>query len=473
LIARGGHNPRFSPDGNWIAYFVRGGLYSSVYVVPAGGGQPRQLQANFALANHPIWSPDGKQLLFLGVRDFKDPPEERRDWWVAPVSGGVAAKTGALSLFRRQGLLDAGFPEHWVRGHVFFSARLGDSTNLWQTALSPNTGHISSVPRRLTFGAGVEGQPSVSAGGLLVFSNLVSNIGIWALPIQAGRGKVVGAPQLSTQDATIDRLPSISLDGKKVSFIANRFGNDDVWVKDLESGKETAIAATRSEEYYPVISSDGSKVAYGVLEGQRPMIYTVAVSGGVAERVCEDCGPPTGWSRDGKRILFQYKLNQPQSSIGLLDLASREKVEILKHSQYNLYRGHFSPDDRWIAVHANSPRGTRVFVVPFSNGSPPRESEWLAVTDGATFDDAPRWSPDGNLLYFIGDRDGSRCIWAQRLHSATKQPVGPPFAVQHFHNARRSLSSVPLSALDICVARDKLVFNMGTLTGNLWMTRIE
>jgi len=30
-------------------------------------------------------------------------------------------------------------------------------------------------------------------------------------------------------------------------------------------------------------------------------------------------------------------------------------------------------------------------------------------------EDQPRWSTSGRLLYFISARDGSQCIWAQRL----------------------------------------------------------
>jgi hypothetical protein len=35
-------------------------------VVPAAGGEPRQLAAEFASARHPVWSPGGRQLLFIG-----------------------------------------------------------------------------------------------------------------------------------------------------------------------------------------------------------------------------------------------------------------------------------------------------------------------------------------------------------------------------------------------------------------------
>ena len=39
----------------------------------------------------------------------------------------------------------------------------------------------------------------------------------------------------------------------------------------------------------------------------------------------------------------------------------------------------------------------------------------------------PIWSPDGNLLYFLSERDGFRCIWGQKLDPASKRPLGAPF----------------------------------------------
>ena len=43
------------------------------------------------------------------------------------------------------------------------------------------------------------------------------------------------------------------------------------------------------------------------------------------------------------------------------------------------------------------------------------QAEWLPVSDGKVMDREPRWSSNGNLLYFLSTRDGNHCIWAQRL----------------------------------------------------------
>jgi hypothetical protein len=43
----------------------------------------------------------------------------------------------------------------------------------------------------------------------------------------------------------------------------------------------------------------------------------------------------------------------------------------------------------------------------------------------------------------------------------------------HAHEARRSLLNVQIGALDMSVARNKIVFNMSELTGNIWMMNLS
>src|ERR1039458_3652434 len=60
--------PRFSPDGNWIAFSSnREGNYD-VYVIPATGGKPRQLTFHSADDNVVNWTPDGKNIIFTSAR---------------------------------------------------------------------------------------------------------------------------------------------------------------------------------------------------------------------------------------------------------------------------------------------------------------------------------------------------------------------------------------------------------------------
>jgi dipeptidyl aminopeptidase/acylaminoacyl peptidase len=97
---------------------------------------------------------------------------------------------------------------------------------------------------------------------------------------------------------------------------------------------------------------------------------------------------------------------------------------------------------------------------------PPKD--WIAIDHGGLWDDKPRWSPDGRLLYIVSDRDGHLCLWAQRLDGKSKRPLGNPFPIRHFHDSGFGMQNVGVGLLEIDVARDKIVFGVGELTGNIW-----
>jgi Tol biopolymer transport system component len=479
-IAALGRRPRYSPDGNWIAYWVgrvaadfsrAGG--ARTYVVASTGGSPRQFQPEFAVARHPTWSSDGKHILFLGSKEPSEPVGESLDWWVAPHEGGNAVKTGAASSLRRHGVVATGIarlpiPEVWTpEGDLIFAANLGDSKNIWQVAISPNGWRVTDAPKRLTSGAGIENLPSAAAGRV-VFSILAENIDIWSLPLNAVEGKVTGELKQLTFNTAVDVQPDISTDGQRMVFNSNRSGNEDIWAKDLRTGKETAITISPRNESRPTISPDGYKVAYPDWTVEKRTLHIASLrdrSEDAAANVCDDCFQAWDWSPDGASLLY-WSMDRKQ--IGLLDIASGQKAIVLKHPHYSLLWSRFSPDGRWIAFHvALGPDRSQISIAPFRGKSAIGQEDWVTVTGSDTH--AVRWSPDGNSVYLVSARDGYLCLWRQRLEPDTKLPLGEPTGVHHLHGARHSMSSVPIPYVEISVARDKIVFPMAERTGNVWM----
>ncbi len=80
--------PRFSPDGNWIAFSSnREGNYD-VYVIPATGGKPRQLTFHSRRRQRGRLDADGKRVVFTSTRGNGVFPTVATLWEI-PAAGGI------------------------------------------------------------------------------------------------------------------------------------------------------------------------------------------------------------------------------------------------------------------------------------------------------------------------------------------------------------------------------------------------
>ncbi len=470
LVAPDGFSPRFSPDGTLIAYWS-GSLDSErasgkVYVVPLGRGAPKRLAGGFADARFPVWASDGKHVLFQGYP--KDRSQE--DWWVVPVQGGAPQRTGALPALRAQKLSPIPGPGDWRGSHVVFSAIRERDRHIWYGVLDPRSWKFSFPAEQLTYGTGVEGDPSLTPDGQVAFSSWQYQNNLWRLDLRAG-AKKTGIQRFSDFSA-LETHPSLSADGRMLAFLSRRTGPREVWIRDVQSGEETALTIGSADKMRPVLSPNGAAAAYSMMENGKLSMYVVSASKpnvGATHRVCEDCGTPSGWSPNGRKIL---QITGKPHSVRLLDANSGTSTPLLEHPQYDLEHAQVSPDGEWVAfVALLGPQNSRIYVAPFREDARISETEWVPVTDGSSWDDKPRWL-DSSTIVFFSLRDQFGCIWKQSLQSRTKKPAGAAAPVWHFHTRRRSLLTLYREAFDLAAARDSVFINLVEITGNLWLTHL-
>ncbi len=481
LLAREGLNPRYSPDGSQIAYWVGAVNVAAtvpgsgaVWVVPAAGGQPRRVGPNFTDARYPIWSPDGKHLLFIGYTSARAYESSSIDWWLVAIDGGHAVRTGAHDALLRAGMEgdspgdslstipipNVPKPDCWLSAtnQIIFSTRLGDTRNLWEMGISPAAGKVSGVFQRLTAGAGNEVEPSCASGDKLALANVESRNGIWSHPFDLDRGKSMGALERITEGPAMREHSSLSSNGRYVAFASTQSGGLNIWRRELATGKETHVAGSSFVQRFPVIDASGGRIAFSSYENGKRLVY-VSTPGGAPEKLCEGCLRATDWSRDEKSLLV---FSGNPYHVDILDLDSRRQTILLRHPAHNLLYARFSPDNRWVSFTARTqPNRASILIAPVDGPKPVPESAWIKIADEGA-EDWANWSPDGKALYFTSARDGHTCLWGQRI-DARHQPVGTAFALQHLHG-RVSYHQGGWSA-----AGGRIAMVLAEDTGNIWI----
>jgi len=467
-IAAGGYSPRYSPDGKWVAFAQDG-----IQVIPATGGDPIRVSGDVHGTACPLWTPDGKHLIFVGA------VKEGYDWWVVSLDRDrPAAPTGVAAQLRRSGLRDfdeTACPSDWMGTEVVFVLKVDGMGNLWSVPLSAGTWKVAGPARQLVPGPGID-HPRVLYRAAepfrLIFATDTSVSHLWSLPVEAARGVGRGEMEQMTRDASLvggveGTRPLLSADGLRLVFSSARSGNPDIWIKDLTTGKEESLTSNPGPDDQPVASSNLDKVAYQVLEGRRRAIYTVDLSSRLPHKLCDECEHPMDMSPDGGLLL--YRGAEPWG-LHLVNTLTGTRTRLLSDPVIVSIEASFSLDMRWIALvtRKQGQEKLKAFIVPFDGTQLGPAGSWIPVTE-EMYHLYLRWSPDGDLLYFFATRDDHRCLWAVRLDPETKHPRGEPLAVRHFHTVQH----YPLSGSWLSVVRGRVAFNLTDVTSNIWMAAIQ
>ena len=247
LVARGGLNPKYSPDGSYIAYWVGAAGVNpavpgsgAVWLVPVTGGTARRIAEQFRAARQPIWLPDGKHLLFVGQTSSRAYEDSAIDWWVAATDENAPVRTGVHEALARAGLEPQASiarlssrrsrmpsPGCWsaIANTVVFSFSPGEENNdLWEIGISPRTGKVSGALRRLTAGTLTETYPSCTPGGSLAFTSVDTKTDVWSLAFDLDRGTSRGALEQVTTGPSSREHASLANNGRFLAFASNQSG---------------------------------------------------------------------------------------------------------------------------------------------------------------------------------------------------------------------------------------------------------
>jgi len=440
--------PAWSPDGRYIAFLrlVDDQRSAEVLVVPSLGGPEQNLGQVGAMSRVVLWkstgyglswSPDGEALAVVeaspqganGIfllsmetrekRRLTSPPAGMEDLFPAFSPDGrtlafvrlrVWGDTDVFLLPMRAGE-SSGEPVRLTHGagfvsgldwtpngdSVLFSSNREGGRRLWRVPA------VGGQPQPLA--AGGEGASELSAsrqGRRLAYSRIAEDYNIWRIGISGGAGRA-SPPAKLISSTRLDERARYSPDGKRIVFISDRSGNEEVWACDTEGSNCVQLTHFRGPSVgCPRWSPDGRRIAFDSTREGNADVYIVGADGGAARRLTQepshDIRP--SWSRDGRWIYFSSD-RSGDSQLWKTPAEGGTAVQLTRKGGREAFEG---PDGTSLYYTKYATKG--IWRLPVDGGE-----ETLALDRGETGD----WAVTAQGLWFL--EPGPKSVTTVYLYS--------------------------------------------------------
>ncbi|MGH8128633.1 MAG: S41 family peptidase, partial [Gammaproteobacteria bacterium] len=463
--------PRFSPNGQWIAFTGEYAGQTDVYVMPATGGDVKRLTYHSDVTPHaPLrwgpnnmvvtWTPDSKNIVFLSRRDTYN------SWFgrlfEIPVDGGLPTalplpKGGVMSynadgtkiaynrIFRNfrtwkhyygglaQDVWTYDFKTKkaerithwkgtdvdpmWYGDTIYYASDRGQNhtMNLWAYSLKTQKFHQVTHFKDYDVDWPSLGNTGIAFGdeGKLYVLKLPSEK-LVQVPVTVPSDGIRTQPYWYDANQMI-RSGSIAPNGKLAVFGAR----GDLFTVPAKHGDTTDITQTTgAREQFPAWSPDGKTIAYVTdASGESEVAIRPATSG--KETLLTNTNDrkyygPT-WSPDGKWLAF----SDSSKTLWLLNVSSHKKFEVAQDKFQEMKDFSFSPDSGWLTYSETEPNlMSSIFIYGVSS------HKTQQVTNDWFNDSSPTFSSDGKYLYFVSARHQNPAFSSAEFNFANLKPDG-------------------------------------------------
>jgi len=447
-LTSGGHEgkPMFSPDGSVVAFTGDYDGNRSVYVVPAGGGDPRRLTYHSADSGVIGWTPDGKHLMFATQRGAF--AQGVVQLFTVPIEGGFATPVplarASEGSFSPDGTRIAYVPniqwqKAWKRyrgGQTkpIWIANLSDSTieatiprdnsndfnPMWvgDTVyfLSDRNGSItlfaydtkSKQVKQIVQNSGLDIKSAGATSDAIVYEQFGS---LHLLDLRSGNDRALVIepegdlaevrPHFQKIEPKKIRFSGISPTGQRAVFGVR----GEILTVPAEKGDIRNLTNTTAiVERDPAWSPDGKSIAYFSDESSEYALHVRDQNGMGEVRKIELGTQPTfyyspTWSPDSKKIAY----NDKRLNFWYLDLQNKASVRVdtdIYTDPAHPLQMIWSPDSRWIAYTRQLQNHLHaVFAYSIE------QAKSYQLTDGLSDALYIAFDKDGKSLYFTASTD--------------------------------------------------------------------
>jgi tricorn protease len=373
-----GRDGVFSPDGGMIAYvrgpgtwyrkYYRGSANDDVWIANADGTYNRRLTTHPGQDTSPMWSADGKAIYY--VTDANQPPGTPANIVREEISigkAGTVASSAPLAItFHkdesvRRARLSAG--GEWIVYEC--------GADLWIVSTKGPSSAYSCAPRKLAIE--VHADDKTNPDHVVTYTSGISEFAVTnddqsiALVVHGeifcmARGSTK-AKRL-TDSPAYDHSPAWSPDGKKLIFLSDRGGHEDIWLLESAEPANVLLVKANSTKLTQLTKTD-------------------------------DAEQGANFSPDGKRISFIRN-----GELLTMNLDGSDVKTIVSEPRVIDYE--WSPDGKWIAFsRLDGNFSSEIYVVPATG--PTATDPARNVTRYALFNAGITWSKNGKLA-FLSER---------------------------------------------------------------------
>ncbi|NJB36530.1 S9 family peptidase [Croceivirga sp. JEA036] len=311
-------NPQIAPNGEWVVYqrmgfdVMKDQVTGALWMLKTDGTQHQKLTQREAAEGNAVWSPKGDRLVFTSSTD------EGSEIFVYWLSTGKTAKISQLPYSPSSITWSPDGTQLAFSMHVPAKAPV-----LAKMPSKPKGANWADVPRitdRVYHEA--DGRGYIAPG----FNHL------FVMPSNGGAVR-----QITSGDWHHRGSLSWSKDGSKIYFSANRvpeweyrFRNSEIYAVEVATGVITTLTDRNGPDTNPVISPDGTKIAYLGYEDKVQAYQTRKIQimnadgsdkrelSGALDRSISGIT----WANDNKGLYFAYD-DKGNGKIGYIDLQGK------------------------------------------------------------------------------------------------------------------------------------------------------
>jgi tricorn protease len=444
--------PRFSPDGNTIAFTAQYDGNTEVYIMPTTGGTPKRITYTATLSRDDVsdrmgpnnivmgWTNDGKNVVFRSrMKSFNS---FKGHLFLAPIDGGlhrqIELATGSWCSYSSDGnklAMNRVFREFrtwkyykggmaddiwihdlntketinvtnsksqdifpmWYEDKVYFLSDRDRIMNLfvYDTVENKSRKLTNFVSFDIKFPSMGDGKIVFENGGYIYIYHIEeARVEKLKVKIQedlsSGRTKFVDASEFINSVA-------IAPDGSRL-VVSARGEIFSVPVKNGITRRLTNNSGVHNRN--AVWSPDGKSIAFISDQTGEYQIYIIDPQKPCSEKKISKIEPnyiyQLKWSPDSKKIMW----NDKKLGLHILDVKTGKSKRIHSSIMGEIHDFNWSPDSKWIAfTDRNKAKFLTVFLYSL------RSKEKFSVSSDWYQSYNPAFSDDGKYLFFVSNRD--------------------------------------------------------------------